>query len=69
MSPPAAPPGRAAPPPETAAQRQARLRALSGLQRDALAARWQGIAPTLERIDATVERVRRVRQHPLALGL
>ena len=50
-------------------QRQARLRTLSGLQRDALAARWQRVAPTLERIDDAVERVRRVRQHPLTLGL
>ncbi len=66
---PATPRARAAVAPESAARRQARLRALSALQREALAARWQHIAPAVERVDAALARVRRLREHPLALGV
>lgn len=62
-------PGAPGPARETAAQRIARLRALSARQRDDLAARWGRVSPLLERVDDTVERVRRIREHPLALGL
>ncbi|HRA77709.1 MAG TPA: YqjK family protein [Burkholderiaceae bacterium] len=54
---------------ETAAQRQARLRTISALQRDALDARWQQLAPTLERVDSALARLRQLRRNPLALGL
>lgn len=66
---PPMPPARTAMARESAAQRLARLRALSTLQRDGLAARWQRIEPTLERVDLALGRVRRLREHPLALGL
>lgn len=55
--------------PESAAQRLARLRTLSALQRDGFAARWQRIEPTLARVDVALGRVRRLREHPLALAL
>ena len=54
---------------ETAAQRQARLRTISALQRDALEARWQQLAPTVERVDTALARLRQLRRHPVALGL
>lgn len=54
---------------ETPAQRQARLRTLAALQRDALGARWGRLSPTLERGDAVLARLRRLRQHPVALAL
>lgn len=60
---------RPAPAPESAAQRQARLRLRSARQREALQADWQRIAPTLSAVDAAVARLRRLRNHPVALGL
>lgn len=55
--------------PESAAQRQARLRLRSARQREALEADWQRIAPTLSAVDAAMARLRRLRNHPVALGL
>jgi hypothetical protein len=54
---------------ESAAERQARLRALVALQRDALDAQWQQLVPVTERVDTGLARLRRLREHPLALGL
>ncbi|MBC6960473.1 MAG: hypothetical protein DWB43_13210 [Lautropia sp.] len=54
---------------DSAARRLARLRALSALQRDALAVRWRRIEPSIERIDLALSRARRLREHPIALGV
>ena len=54
---------------ETAAQRQARLRTISALQRDALEERWHQLAPTVQRVDTALARVQQLRRHPVALGL
>ncbi len=66
---PPMPPARTAMARESAAQRLARLRALSTLQRDGLAAHWQRIEAAFTRVDDALGRVRRLRKHPLALGL
>lgn len=54
---------------ESAGQRQARLRERSALQREALQGHWRRVEPTLDRIDSTVARLRRLAEHPLTLAL
>ena len=54
---------------ESAVERQARLRALVARQRDALDAHWQPLVPAIGRVDAVLTRLRRLREHPLALTL
>ena len=60
---------RHAPVRESAEQRQAQLRARIGRQREALHQNWRRIEPTLARIDTTVARLRRLREHPITLAL
>lgn len=65
----ATPQARAAIVRESAARRQLRLRASSAVQREQLEAHWQHIVPALDGVDLALDRVRRLRRHPLALGL